>query len=199
MRSEPSCHPGHNLQRNFLCAAMWFLCLHCCKRLLVHVGAFGLFKIAKAAKELLHFRSSHFRSTQWRCVDFASFRNVYELQILPPKFWTICLWLSQLTILMSENNAFKLTHLTELIVHRLAEQHANPCCWLMTVRATLFCFSTPLSKRFRASLDLGQGYNPHGQSHAAGTKKHFDWKRNICEMTFMKSHVAIICRQSLKT
>ena len=156
-------------------------------------------QIAKAAKELLlHFRSSHFPSTQWRCAEISQclLRTNPSPKILDmfvadsanhPDVWK--------HLKTSQNNTFKLTHLTQSSVHCLAEQHANPCCWLMTVRATLFCFSTPLSKRFRASSDLGQGYNPHGQSHAAGTKQHFDWKRNICESSFMKRHVAIICQQ----
>ena len=80
-------------------------------------------QIAKAAKELLHFRCSRFASTQWTCDDFASFCNVYELQILPPKVW-ICLWPTQLTILMSENILKQ-----HIQTNPLDRTHCPPLCW----------------------------------------------------------------------
>ena len=163
---------------------MWFSCLQLavvrhCWCMLVHVGSFRLFKIAKAAKELLHFRSSHFTSTQWRCVDFASFRNVYELQILPPKFWTICLWLSQLTILMSP------VLLSNMRIHAAD-------WWLFVQRYSASARHCLKDSGLPRILDKDA---IHVAKAMLLGQNSTSIARNICEMTFMKSHVAIICQQ----
>ena len=111
----------------FWCDALWFLCdfawlLFCvilCLRLAVLRHSWR--QIANAAKELLHFRSSQLPPTQWRCAEIST----RKLQILAPKFW-ICLWPTQLSILMSEN---------------ILKQHiqTNP---LDRTHCPLFCWAT---------------------------------------------------------